>query len=133
MENVLVTGKSVAIVDQYAEINKKILDVQLAMFKSKNMYISITEAADISNIVFLIRRSTLLVVPTSLAEAERSFSALRRLKTCLRNCTKQKRLNNVAVCHVHQERVDALDRKKKLCQEFISANDLRQHVFGSFG
>lgn len=36
LENVLVTGKSDAIVDQYPEINRRMLDVQLAMFKSKN-------------------------------------------------------------------------------------------------
>lgn len=142
LENVLVTGKSDAIVDQYPEINRRMLDVQLAMFKSKNTYISSTEAADIlrgmlpevrglfDQVEVLVR--LLLVVPTSSAEAERSFSALRRLKTWLRNCMKQKRLNNVAVCHIHQERVDALDRKK-LCQEFISASDRRQNVFGSFG
>ena len=47
MENVLVTGKSDAIVDQYPEINGRMLDVQFAMFKSKNTYISSTEAADI--------------------------------------------------------------------------------------
>lgn len=47
LENVLVTGKSDAIVDQYPEINRMMLDVQLAMFKSKNTYISSTEAADI--------------------------------------------------------------------------------------
>lgn len=142
LENVLVNGKRDAIVDQYPEINRRMLDVQLAMFKSKNTYISSTGAADIlrgmlpevrglfDQVEVLVR--LLLIVPTSSTEAERSFSALRRLKTWLRNCMKQKRLNNVAVCHIHQKRVDALDRKK-ICQEFISANDRRQHVFGSFG
>ena len=138
----LVTGKSDAIVDQYPEINRRMLDVQLAMFKSKNTYTSITGAADIlrgmlpeirgllDHVEVLVR--LLLVVPTSSAEAERSFSELRRLKTWLCNCMKQKCLNNVAVCHIHQERVDASDMKK-LCQEFISASDRKQHVFGSFG
>ena len=142
LENVLVTGKSDAIVDQYPEINRRMLDVQLAMFKSRNTYISSTEAADIvkgrlpevrnlfDQVEVLVR--LLWVVPTSSAEAERSFSALRRLKIWLRNCMKEKHLNNVAICHIQQERVDTLDRKK-LCQEFICANDWRQHVFGSFG
>ena len=77
--------------DQYPEINRRMLDVQLAMFTSKNTYISSTEAADIlrgmlpevrglfDQVEVLVR--LLLVVPTSSAEAERSYSALRRLKT----------------------------------------------------
>uniref|UniRef100_A0A1A8B2G3 HAT C-terminal dimerisation domain-containing protein n=1 Tax=Nothobranchius furzeri TaxID=105023 RepID=A0A1A8B2G3_NOTFU len=141
LESVLITGKSDAIVDQNPEINRRMLDVQLAMLKSKNTYISSTDAADIlrgmlpevrglfDQVEILVR--LLLVVPTSSADAERSFSALRRLKTWLRSNVNQKCLNNVAIYHVHQERVDALDRKK-LCQEFTSANDRRQHLFGSF-
>lgn len=135
LENVLITGKTDSIVDQYPEINRRMLDVQLAMFKLKNTYTSSTEAADILRGMLPEVRGLfdqvevlvmlLLVVPTSSAEAERSFSALRRLKTWLRHC-----MNNVAVCHIHQERTDALDRKK-LCQEFISATDRGQHVFGS--
>ena len=48
----------------------------------------------------------LIVCPASSAEAERSFSALRRLKTWLRSSMTQTRLNAVAVCHVHQNIVD---------------------------
>ena len=93
LENVFVTGKSDALVDQYPEINRRMLDVQLAMFKSKNTYISSTKAADIlrgmlpevrglfDQLEVLVR--LLLVVPTSSAEAERSYSTLRRLKTWL--------------------------------------------------
>ncbi len=73
----------------------------------------------------------LLVVPASSAEAERSFSALRRLKTWLRSSMSQTRLNSVAVCHVHRERMYNLD-KKKLCQEFVQVTDRRMHVLGSF-
>lgn len=87
LENVLVTGKSDAIVDQYPEINRRMLDVQLAMFKSKNNYMSSTEAADILR------------------------GMLPEVRGLLRNCMNQKCLNNVAVCHIHQERLDALDRK----------------------
>ena len=48
----------------------------------------------------------LLVVPASSAEAERSFSALRRLKTWLRSTMTQSRLTHVCVLHVHNELVD---------------------------
>ena len=40
-----------------------------------------------------------------ICEAERSFSGLRRLKTWLRSTMMQKRLNGIAVCHIHQERL----------------------------
>jgi len=48
----------------------------------------------------------LLVVPVSSATAERSFSALRRLKTFLRATISQHRLNHLAVLHVHKDKVD---------------------------
>lgn len=73
----------------------------------------------------------LLVIPVSSAEAERSFSALRRLKTWLRTTMTQVRLNNLAVCHVHQGKLDNTDLTE-ICQPFISVIDRRRHVFGSF-
>ncbi|GAA6085734.1 zinc finger MYM-type protein 1-like [Tachysurus ichikawai] len=73
----------------------------------------------------------LLVVPVSSAEAERSFSALRRLKTWLRTTMTQVRLNRIAVCHVHQDKLEKID-VKQICQQFISGNDRHRHVFGLF-
>jgi len=61
----------------------------------------------------------LLVIPASSAEAERSFSPLRRLKTWLRSSMTQTRLNNVAICHVHQNKLDTLDLEG-ICQSFVS-------------
>lgn len=72
-----------------------------------------------------------MVVPTASAEAERSFSALRRLKTCLRSSMFQIRINNVAVCYIHKDILDKVS-KENICQEFILANEYRKHVFGSF-
>jgi hypothetical protein len=71
----------------------------------------------------------LLVSPASSAEAERSFSALRRLKTWLRSTMIQQRLNSLAVCHVHQEVLDLVD-VGALIEEFISRNDTRAFIFG---
>ena len=51
----------------------------------------------------------LLIIPASSAEAERSFSSLRRLKSYLRTTMKQERLNHCTVLHVHQAEVDNLD------------------------
>jgi len=71
----------------------------------------------------------LLVVPASSATAERSFSALRRLKSYLRASMKQERLNHVAILNVHQDRLDKVDLQK-LTGDFVSANEYRRSVFG---
>jgi len=49
----------------------------------------------------------LLRIPVSNAEAERSFSCLRRLRIYLRSNMGQDRLNHVAMLHVHRERLDS--------------------------
>jgi len=51
----------------------------------------------------------LLVNPASSATAERSFSSLRRLKTYLRSTCGQRRLNNLAICHVHKHIIDGVN------------------------
>uniref|UniRef100_A0A3B3QRQ9 TTF-type domain-containing protein n=1 Tax=Paramormyrops kingsleyae TaxID=1676925 RepID=A0A3B3QRQ9_9TELE len=134
LEDILLTGELDDIVDQYPELNRETLKVQLAMFKSKYNFKSSTEVATImrgmpvevrglfDQIETLVR--LLLVIPVSSAEAERSFSTLRRLKTWLRSTMTQMRLNNAAVCHVHQNSLDNID-VKQICQQLIS-------VFGSF-
>ena len=45
----------------------------------------------------------LITFPVSNAEAERSFSSLKRLKTYLRNTMSQERLNGLALLGVHNE------------------------------
>ncbi|PIK34835.1 hypothetical protein BSL78_28338 [Apostichopus japonicus] len=50
----------------------------------------------------------LLVSSASSTEAERSFSALRHLKTWLRSTMTQQRLNHVMVCYIHRERLAQL-------------------------
>ena len=74
----------------------------------------------------------LLVCPASSCEAERSFSALRRLKTWLRATMSQKRLNSVMICHVHRERVAAMDPKDIAVQFLCGVTDKRAHIFGKF-
>jgi hypothetical protein len=83
--------------------------------------------AEYSEVEKLVR--LLLVSPASSAEAERSFSALRRLKTWLRSTMIQQRLNSLAVCHMHQEVLDLVD-VGALIEEFISRNDTRAFIFG---
>lgn len=123
----------------YDEFNKSRLIMQLAMlpdlcpaatsvpdaieqFKSKSL--------EVRGLFDEVQRlmELLLVVPASSATAERSFSALRRLKTYLRATMAQERLNHVTLLHVHQNRVDCLDIKS-IQTAFVSANDYRRSVF----
>ena len=96
LEKVLLTGVTDDdVLLQYPEVYRPSLQVQLAMFKSKYDFQSSSEAATIlqgmlpevrglfEQVEILVR--LLLTVPASSAEAERSFSGLRRLKTWLRS------------------------------------------------
>ena len=74
----------------------------------------------------------LLVCPAASAEAERSFSALRRLKTWLRSTMEQERLNDIAVCNIHKERLDEINIVP-LMQSFVNKNNKRLAIFGQFG
>ena len=73
----------------------------------------------------------LLVMPATNASSERSFSALKRVKTYLRSTMSQKRLNDLMVLHIHQEAVDELDIKA-IGNEFIGELELRKRLFGHF-
>ena len=70
-----------------------------------------------------------LCLPISAASSERTFSALRRLKTWLRKTMTQKRLTHLALMHVHGHILDSLDIDS-LMRSFISANPERKATFG---
>ena len=72
-----------------------------------------------------------LTPPASSCVAERSFSALRRLKTWLRASMTQQRLNSVAVCHIHRELLEGIS-DKLIAEMFVSCCDERRRIFGSF-
>lgn len=71
----------------------------------------------------------ILVMPATNAQSERSFSALRRLKTWLRTTTSQAWLNWCMILHVHQERTDALPMLS-VANEFVTRSDNRMRIFG---
>jgi len=71
----------------------------------------------------------LLTIPSSSAEAERSFSSLRRLKSYLRSRMKQNRLNHLSVLYVHKDKLDTLD-VDEVAKAFIAKCDSRQATFG---
>lgn len=75
--------------------------------------------------------ATFLVLPTTTASCERSFSGLRRVKTYLRSSMGQERLNSMIVSIAH---LDILDRINvcSVASEFTSLNDARKHQYGRF-
>lgn len=73
----------------------------------------------------------LLVMPATNASSERSFSALRRIKTYLRSTTRQDRLNHLLVLNYHIERTDNLDMKAILNQ-YVNKSDARKSTFAMF-
>ena len=64
----------------------------------------------------------MLVMPATNALSERSFSALKRVKTSLRSTTTDSRLNNILTLHVHKEELDSLNISK-VADEFISLGE----------
>ena len=73
----------------------------------------------------------ILVMPATNALSERSFSALRRIKTWLRTRMDQARLNWCMTLHVHKVRTDALSIPT-IANEFVQRNSSRLHIFGKF-
>ena len=72
-----------------------------------------------------------LTVPVTTATAERSFSALKRVKTYLRNSMSQERLNHCFIMHVFKEAADRLEgRLGEVMEEFIGRNERRRNFFG---
>ena len=47
---------------------------------------------------------TLLTMPVSTAASERSFSAMRRIKTYLRSTMKNERLSSIGILHIHRNK-----------------------------
>ena len=72
-----------------------------------------------------------LVMPATNASSERSFSALRRVKSYLRSTMRQDRLNHLMVLHIHDERTDELDLKE-VVNEFVGDCEHRLRTFGKF-
>ena len=72
-----------------------------------------------------------MTVPVSTASAERSFSALRRLKTYLRSSMSQEKLNHVMVMHCHKDKTDSLNMVS-VARDFVSKHDSRRSYFGVF-
>ena len=82
-----------------------------------------------SQILILVK--LILVMPATNAVSERSFSALRRIKTFLRATMGQERLNHLMILHVHKDKTDNL-KLPEIANEFVSKNERRLTIFGKF-
>ena len=146
LEHVLISGtiddEHTAVLSLYREIDVGDLKPQLQMFRRTRSVNTVAQAlvvmksmlpevrAEFRQVRTLLK--PLLVSPASSADAERSFSALRRLKTWLRSTMTETRLNAVAVCHVHQQKLDDnnLISIKELIQQFVTCSEMRKDMFG---
>ena len=74
-----------------------------------------------------------LVMQATNATSERSFSALRRVKTYLRTTMSQQRLNHLMLLHVHKDRTDKLNLNlKTILNVFVQSSQHRTSLFLCF-
>ncbi|XP_068246556.1 zinc finger MYM-type protein 1-like [Palaemon carinicauda] len=130
LSSVLLTGThKPEIITKYLELNES-LNQQLDFFHNQFKESTVEDYRKIfADMVPEVRRMfpqieallrLLLVSPASSCTAERSFSALRRLKTWLRSSMSQQRLNHLMICHVHRDRLATLS-PQAIAEEFIRA------------
>ncbi len=70
-------------------------------------------------------------IPLTSASCERTFSAMRRLKTWLRANTGANHLNDNKFANIQKSDMDRVDIKS-VATEFIEKNDTRINYFGKF-
>ncbi|KAF0773673.1 Uncharacterized protein FWK35_00000090, partial [Aphis craccivora] len=100
------------------EASIKSLQDVVNLMKSENVCVMLSEFSKLLQIA--------LTILISSCTAEKSFSALRRLKTFLRSTMTQNRLNDIAILHVHRnEDVDI----EKVANTFINKAKVRQNTF----
>ena len=73
----------------------------------------------------------IIVMPATNAISERSFSALKNVKSYLRTTMNQERLNNLMVLFVHQSETEKANLIE-IANEFVSGNEQRLSQLGNF-
>ena len=113
----------------FQQVNSSSSDLSNFDVKSYLLSLSSGQLSLLSDIKCLLQ--LILVMPATNASSERSFSALRRVKTYLRTTMNQEHLNSLMLLQIHKERTDALDLKLVL-NEFIGASVHRSSIFAKF-
>ena len=69
-------------------------------------------------------------IPATSCSAERSFSALRRIKTYLRNRLGDEQLSAVAILNIERETTNFIEanRMAEIIDEFARQNDIRKQL-----
>ena len=73
----------------------------------------------------------MLVMPAANAVSERSFSALKQVKTYLRLTTGEGRLNHLMLLHVHKELADSIDMVE-VANLLVGDNQQHKQLFRKF-
>ena len=104
---------------------------KISIFDLKKHFssLSVDQAALLDQVVKLVQ--LILVMPATNATSERSFSALRHVKTYLRSTMLQERLNYLMLLHIHKERTDKLCIKTAI-NEFVEKTSNRDNIFGKY-
>ena len=125
------------------DINKNNLELQLATFaanltstcnnftdiRDQLLHISPAERNLMNEVMTIMK--LIMVMPATNASSERSFSAMRRVKSYLRSMMKQERLNHLMLLHVHKELIDTLNLAD-VTNDFVSSSKNRLRIFGKF-
>ena len=88
-----------------------------------------TEKALLSEVILVMK--LILVMPATNATSERTFSAMRHVKSYLPSTMTQERLNHLMLLHVHKDLTDSLSLVD-VANEFVSKSERRLQVFGKF-
>ena len=88
------------------------------IFHMKEYFLSLSQGQRLLEPQVVALLQFILIIPATIATSERSFSALRLLKSYLRTTTLQERLNYVMLLDVHKKRTDVLDMQA-VVTEFI--------------
>ena len=93
--------------------------------------LSVQQHTVLSQVIHLVR--LILVSPATNAISERSFSAMRRIKTYLRSTMSQCPLNSVVLLHIHKDKTDNLS-VVDLANQFVdvTSNDHRRAALRTF-
>ena len=94
----------------------------LNIFDVRNYLQQLTDAerALLNEVVVVMK--LLLVMPATNSTSERSFSAMRRVKSYLRSTMGQERLNHLMILHVHKELTQSLNLVQVM-NDFVSGNE----------
>ena len=110
-----------------ANVSEKVTNVHDIIAYLRKL--SSAEQRLLSAVIVVIK--LILVLPATNASSERSFSAMRRIKSYLRSTMSQGRLNHIMVLSVHKDLTDKLNLVD-VANDFVSASENRLRVFGHF-